>query len=76
MCDTSRLEVKVARPADLDIVSTFFGRTVYGARRVGPDRLELDPPEDLECRVMRREVEVYLRMIERWHPGVSVSFAD
>jgi hypothetical protein len=76
MCDTTRLEIRVAPPAGLETVSSFFRRTVYSGRRLGADRLALDAPDDLDCRLMRRELEVYFRMIERRHPGVSVSFAD
>ena len=76
MTGISQFEVKVAPPGGRDLVSTFFERTVYGTRALGSDLLVLEPPDHLDCRVVRREVEVYFRMIERRHPGVSVSFAD
>jgi hypothetical protein len=71
----SPLKIRVARPGDVQTVVRFFERTVYGIRRVGDDTLLLTPPGNRGHTAARREVEIYLRMLERRHPGVDVSVA-
>jgi hypothetical protein len=71
----SELEITVARADDLQTVVRFFERTAYGAEPTGPDTILLTAPPDTGLRIARREVEIYLGVLEGRHPDVAVSLA-
>jgi hypothetical protein len=62
-------------PDDMGAVLTFFERTAYDVGQVAPNELALTAPSTMDERLARREVEVYVRMLERLHPEVDVSIA-
>lgn len=72
----SELEITVARPTDLRAVVRFFERTAYGVERTGPETILLTAPADTGLRIARREVEIYLGLLEGRHPGVAASLAS
>lgn len=69
------LEITVAQAGDLQTVVRFFERTAYGTLPTGPDTILLAAPPDTGPRIARREVEIYLGMLEGRHPGVAASLA-
>jgi hypothetical protein len=71
----SELEITVERTADLQTVVRFFARTAYGAEPTGPETILLTAPPNTGLRLARREVEIYLGMLEGRHPGVAASLA-
>lgn len=71
----SELEITVARTTDLQTVVRFFEQTAYGAETMGPETILLTAPPDTGLRIARREVEIYLGMLEGRHPGVAASLA-
>lgn len=71
----SQLQIRVARPDDLQTVVRFFERTAYGSRRVGADVIVLTAPAKTSGVIARREVEIYLGLLERRHPGLGASLA-
>jgi hypothetical protein len=68
-----RLEIRIDRPADLDRVVEFFERSAYVPEPVDERTIALNPPEALDPPVARRELEIYLRILERVHPGVAAT---
>lgn len=72
----SQLTIKVATPDDLEPAVQFFERTAYAAEEVDERSVALTPPDELDESVARREVQIYLRMLERLHPGVVASVVD
>jgi hypothetical protein len=76
MVDPSQLEVTVARSGDLETLLDFFDRTAYEPEQVGDRTLVLTSPGEIGEQLARREVDVYLRLIERLYPGVAASVVD
>jgi hypothetical protein len=72
----SQLTIRVATPDDLEPAVRFFERTAYAAQEVDERTVALTPPDKLGESVARREVQIYLRMLERLHPGVIASVVD
>jgi hypothetical protein len=70
-----QLEIRVDRPADLDRVVEFFERSAYASDPVDERTIALTPPEALHLPLARRELEIYLRILERVHPGVAATLA-
>jgi hypothetical protein len=68
-----QLEIRVDRPADLDRVVEFFERSAYAPEPVDERTIALTPPEALDLRLARRELEIYLRILGRVHPGVAAT---
>jgi hypothetical protein len=66
------LRIAVA-PDDMGVVLTFFERTAYDVGQVASDELALTAPHAMDVRLARREVEIYVRMLERLQPEVEVS---
>ena len=71
----NQLEIRINRPADLDRVLEFFEQSVYVPEPVDERTIALRPPEALDPSLARRELEVYLRILERVHPGVAAFLA-
>jgi hypothetical protein len=70
-----QLEIRINRPADLDRVVEFFERSAYAPEPVDAQTIALTPPETLDLPLARRELEIYLRILERVHPGVAAILA-
>ena len=70
-----QLEIRIDRPADLDRVMEFFERSAYAPEPVDERTIALTPPEALDLPLARRELEIYLRILERAHPGVAATLA-
>ena len=70
-----QLEISIDRPADLDRVVEFFERSAYAPEPVDERTIALTLPEALELPLARRELEIYLRILERVHPGVAATLA-
>ena len=69
------LQLTLDRPVDLDRVVEFFEGSAYKPDVVDDRTIALIPPEDVRIELARREVEIYLRVLERVHQGVGVSLA-
>jgi hypothetical protein len=70
-----QLEIRIDRPADLGRVVDFFERSAYVPEPVGARTIALTPPEAVDLPLARRELEIYLRILERVHPGVAATLA-
>jgi hypothetical protein len=70
-----QLEIRIDRPADFDRVMEFFERSAYAPEPVDERTIVLRPPEALNLPLARRELEIYLRILERVHPGVAATLA-
>lgn len=70
-----QLQITLDRPADIDRVVEFFEGSAYKPDVVDERTIALIPPEDVRIELARREVEIYLRVLERVHEGVGVSLA-
>ena len=68
-----QLEISIDRPADLDRVVEFFQQSAYSPEPVGDRTIALTPPEALDLPLARRELEIYLRILGRVHPGVAAT---
>jgi hypothetical protein len=62
-----------AAPDDMRTVLGFFEATAYEVGQIGPDAFALTAPTDLDERLARREVELYIRALERLYPELDVS---
>jgi hypothetical protein len=69
------LKIRIDRPADLDRVVEFFERSAYAPEPVDERTIALTPPEPLDLPLARRELEIYLRILGRVHPGVAATLA-
>jgi hypothetical protein len=68
-----QLEITIDRPADLGCVVEFFERSAYAPEPVDERTIALTPPEPLNLPLARRELEIYLRILGRVHPGVAAT---
>ena len=68
-----QLEITIDRPADLGRVVEFFERSAYAPEPVDERTIALTPPEPLNLPLARRELEIYLRILGRVHPGVAAT---
>ena len=62
-------------PNDMNAVRAFFEQTLYDVGQTAPDELALTAPSELDERIARREVELYVGMLERLYPEIDVSIA-
>jgi hypothetical protein len=67
------LQITLDRPADIDTVIEFFEGSAYRPEPVDERTIALIPPEDVRIELARREVAIYLRVLERVHQGVGAS---
>jgi hypothetical protein len=70
-----QLQITLNRPADIDRVVEFFEGSAYKPAPIDDHTIALTPPEDVRIELARREVEIYLRVLQRVHEGVSASLA-
>ena len=71
-----RFEIKVASPNDLPALMGFLRGTVYEPEAVDDLTVAVTSPFAVERRVARREVQVYLRLLERLCPGLGADVVD
>jgi hypothetical protein len=67
------LQLRIDQVANVERVVDFFAGSAYEPARLDDHTVALRPPEDISHRLARREVEIYLRVLERIHPGVGAS---
>jgi len=70
-----QLQITLSRSADIDRVVEFFEGSAYKPAPIDDHTIALIPPESVRMELARREVEIYLRVLERVHEGVSASLA-
>jgi hypothetical protein len=70
-----KLQITLDRPADIDMVVEFFAGSAYKPEALDERTVALIPPEDVRIELARREVEIYLRVLERVHEGVGAWLA-
>jgi hypothetical protein len=70
------LKVTVQRSDDLDAVLGYFSGTAYDAEPVDERTIAVTPPDSVTRRLARREVDIYLRLLERLFPGVVATLVD
>ena len=66
-----QLQIAVDNAASLDQVVEFFEGTAYEPRRIDDRRVTLTPPDRISAGLARREVEIYLRVLDRLHPELD-----
>jgi hypothetical protein len=69
------LQLRIEQAANVERVVDFFAGSAYKPSRLGDHTIALRPPDDIPHALARREVEIYLRVLERVHPGVGASLA-
>jgi hypothetical protein len=67
------LQITVEQAADVDRVVEFFEGTAYAPRLFDERTVTLFPPDRISVGLARREVEIYLRVLDRVHPGVGAT---
>jgi hypothetical protein len=69
------LQLRIEQAANVERVVEFFAGSAYEPQRLDDHTIALRPPHDISRALARREVEIYLRVLERVHPGVGASLA-
>jgi hypothetical protein len=72
---TYQLQITLDRPTDIGRVVEFFEGSAYRPQALDERTIALSPPEDVRVDLARREVEIYLRVLERVHQGVGASLS-
>jgi hypothetical protein len=67
------LRLRIEPAANVERVVDFFAGSAYEPARVDDHTVALRPPDQISEGLARREVEIYLRVLERIHPGVGAS---
>jgi hypothetical protein len=67
----SKLEIRVSRTADISHLLGFFKRTEYEAEQLDERTVALTAPRNADAKLARREIGIYLRMLDRIHPGLG-----
>jgi hypothetical protein len=65
------LQLRIDQVANVERVVDFFAGSAYEPARLDDHTVTLRPPDDISQHLARREVEIYLRVLERVHPGVG-----
>jgi hypothetical protein len=71
-----RFEIRVASPDDLPTLLGFLRGTVYEPEPVDERTVAVTSPVAVEPRLARREVALYLRLLERLCPGLAADLVD
>jgi hypothetical protein len=66
-----QLQIAVDNAGNLSRVVEFFEGTAYAPRQVDDRRVTLTPPDQVSARLALREIQIYLRVLDRVHPGVG-----
>jgi hypothetical protein len=72
---TYELQITVDRPTDIDKVVEFFEGSAYRPEALDERTIALSPSGDVRVELARREVEIYLRVLERVHRGVGATLS-
>ena len=67
------MQLRIEQVANVERVVDFFAGSAYEPARLDDQTVALRPPDGISQRLARREVEIYLRVLERIHPGVGAS---
>jgi hypothetical protein len=67
------LQITVEQAANVGRVVEFFEGTAYAPRLFDERTITLFPPDRISVGLARREVEIYLRVLDRVHPGVGAT---
>jgi hypothetical protein len=67
------LQIRIEQVANVERVLDFFAGSAYEPARLDDHTVALRPPDAISERLARREVAIYLRVLERVHPGVGAS---
>jgi hypothetical protein len=67
------LQITVEQVANVDRVVEFFEGTAYAPRLFDEHTVTLFPPDRISAGLARREIEIYLRVFDRVHPGVGAT---
>jgi hypothetical protein len=67
------LQLRIEQTANVDRVVDFFAGSAYEPERLDDHTIALRPPDEISDGLARREVEIYLRVLERVHPGIGAS---
>jgi hypothetical protein len=65
------LRIRLDRREDLGDALCFFSYTAYDAERLDERTLLLSAPGDLGDTLARREVELYVRLLQRLRPDLG-----
>jgi hypothetical protein len=68
-----RLQIRIEQAANVACVVDFFAGSAYEPARLDDHTVTLRPPDEIPQRLARREIEIYLRVLERVHPGMGAS---
>jgi len=63
----------VEQAANVDRVVEFFEGTAYAPRLFDERTVTLFPPDRISAGLARREIEIYLRVLDRVDPGVGAA---
>jgi hypothetical protein len=74
--DDQQLRIKLDRPDDVADALRFFRYTAYDAERLDERTLLLSAPGELGATLARREVEIYVRILQRLRPDVGAIRMD
>jgi hypothetical protein len=67
------LQLRIEQAANVERVVDFFAGSAYEPARLDDHTIVLRPPDEISQRLARREIEIYLRVLERIQPGVGAS---
>jgi hypothetical protein len=67
------LQLRIEQAANVERVVDFFAGSAYEPARLNDNTIALRPPDDISHTLARREIEIYLRVLERVHPGAGAS---
>ena len=70
------LQLRIEQVSNVERVVDFFAGSAYEPARLDDHTVELRPPDEISERLARREIEIYLRVLERMHPGVGASLVS
>jgi hypothetical protein len=65
------LQIAVDNAANLNRVVEFFEGDRLRARADGRPDSDVDAPDQVAAGLARREIQIYLRVLDRVHPGVG-----
>jgi hypothetical protein len=71
--EPSKLEIRIPRDADIGRLLGFFERTEYAAEQTDERTVALTAPRNADAELARREIRIYLRILERVHPGLGAA---
>ena len=67
------LQLRIEQVENVERVVDFFAGSAYEPARLDDHTVALSPPDKISQGLARREIEIYLRVLERVHPGAGAS---